>query len=124
MRKCLVLLLLLATPALGQAQKPVALTYQISTSDAAHHRLHVTIQLPEGPDRRELQLPVWNALYYVRDFSQYILNLTAVDRKKQPLEIRAINPSRWRLSGAAQGATIEYDFLAELPAPFGTVADA
>jgi predicted metalloprotease with PDZ domain len=122
MRRCLSLLLLLASCALAQTPKP-ALSYQINTSEAAHHRLHVTIHLPEGPDQRELQLPVWNALYQVRDFAQYVVNLSATDPQKQPLAIRAINPSRWRLSGAARGATIEYDFIAELPLPFGTVAD-
>ena len=126
MRRTLSLLACLFIPIFAAAQMPKAagVAYSIDTRDAAHHRLHVTIQLPEGPDQRELQMPVWNALYYVRDFSQYVLNLTATDRQKHPLPLRAITSSRWRLAGAAQGATIEYDFIAELPPPFGTVADA
>ena len=115
---------LISISAAAQAPKAAGLSYSIDTHDAAHHRLHVTIQLPEGPDQRELQLPVWNALYYVRDFSQYVLNLSATDRQKHPLPLRAITPSRWRLTGAAPGAIIDYDFIAELPPPFGTIADA
>ena len=39
--------------------------------------------LPEGSAQRELQLPVWNALYQVRDFAQYV-NWVQRERSRRP----------------------------------------
>ena len=43
------------------------------------------IILPAGAAQRELQLPVWNALYQVRDFAQYVNWVRAKDRAGSPL---------------------------------------
>src|SRR5262249_35540596 len=54
----------------GAAFLPIR--YTIALIDLSAHELHVTVALPCGADERDLQLPVWNALYQVRDFSQYV----------------------------------------------------
>ena len=38
-----------------------------------------------GPAERELELPVWNALYQIRDFSQFVNWVRAKDRAGRPL---------------------------------------
>jgi len=79
----------------------------------------VQMILPAGSADRELQLPVWNALYQVRDFAQYINWIRAKDRAGKPLPLDEINDSRWRLQGAANGAIVEYQIYTDSPGPFG-----
>lgn len=47
-------------------QTPVR--YTVSLADPASHLVHVQLILPGGARSSQLQLPVWNALYQVRDF--------------------------------------------------------
>ena len=44
--------------------------------------------LGPGASERDLQLPVWNALYQVRDFSQYVNWVRARTGAGQPLPVR------------------------------------
>ena len=73
--------------------------YTISLVSPAQHLVEVQIQLPEGSSQRELQLPVWNALYQVRDFAQYVSWIRAKDRAGRPLTVRELDKSRWQISG-------------------------
>ncbi|HEV2733093.1 MAG TPA: PDZ domain-containing protein [Terriglobales bacterium] len=93
--------------------------YTIALTDLAAHRVHVTITLPPGAAERDLQLPVWNALYQVRDFSQYVNWVRAKNHQGGALPIRLLDKSRWHVSGAANGAEVEYEILAVLPGPYG-----
>ena len=110
---CLVLLLVALSPC-------YAITaYNISLTNPELHLVQVQIILPAGSAERDLQLPVWNALYQVRDFSQYVNWVRAKDRAGRPLAVRLVNPSRWQITGAEQGAIVEYEIFADSPAPFG-----
>ena len=71
------------------------------------------------PAQRELQLPVWNALYQVRDFAKYVNWVRAKDRAGRALAVRALNPSRWQIIGAEGGAVVEYQIFVDSPGPFG-----
>ncbi len=77
------------------------------------------IILPPGAASRELQLPVWNALYQVRDFAQFVNWIRAKDRAGNSLPIRQANDSRWQLEGAAEGAIVEYQIYVDSFGPFG-----
>ena len=46
--------------------------YTVSLVNPDQHLVEVQIILPAGSAQRDLQLPVWNALYQVRDFAQYV----------------------------------------------------
>ena len=58
----------------------VGVSYTISFVNLEQHLAHVQMILPAGRPTRELQFPVWNALYQIRDFSQYINWIRAKDR--------------------------------------------
>jgi predicted metalloprotease with PDZ domain len=107
----------IALPADAQAAAPVV--YTISLASPAQHLVNVQVLLPEGAARRELQLPVWNALYQVRDFAQYVNWVQAKDRTGRPLAVRELDKSRWQISGAAGGVVVEYQIFADTPGPFG-----
>ena len=93
--------------------------YTVSLVNPEEHLIEVQILLPQGSAQRELQLPVWNALYQVRDFSQYVNWVRAKDRAGRPLQIRLINKSCWQIEGAQDGAIVQYQEFADSPAPFG-----
>jgi predicted metalloprotease with PDZ domain len=116
-------LILLCLPGAQGFQSP-AVHYTVSLANPASHRVHVRIEIPPGAAQRELQLPVWNALYQVRDFSQYVTWLKATDAHHRPIPSEVIDKSRWRVTDAENGAAIEYEILADQPGPYGAQLNA
>ena len=114
----LVLISLLTLGPLCPAQSP-PVSYEISLSSPDQHLVEVHVILPAGASHRELQLPVWNALYQVRDFSQYINWIHAKDRAGHPLVVRELDKSRWQIQSAEGGAIVDYQIYADSPGPFG-----
>jgi predicted metalloprotease with PDZ domain len=92
--------------------------YTLSLANPEKHLVQVTIDMPPGPNERELQLPVWNALYQVRDFSHY-LNWIRADLGNKPLPLIQVNKSRWKISGAENGARIQYEVFSDDAGPYG-----
>ncbi len=103
--------------AVAQSSAPIA--YDISLANPEQHLIEVKLSLPAGEQRRELQLPVWNALYQIRDFAQYVNWVRAKDLAGRSLTVRALDKSRWQVDGAQAGATVDYQIYAESPGPFG-----
>jgi predicted metalloprotease with PDZ domain len=99
---------------------PATTNYAVSLTNPEQHLVEVQIILPEGSAQRDLQLPVWNALYQVRDFAQYVNWLRAKDRSGRPLPVQEINDSRWRIAEAQGGAVIEYQIYVDSFGPFGS----
>ena len=114
-RSLLAAVLICCTPAL--AQSPIR--YSVSLANPEKHLVDVTMDLPAGAPMRELQLPVWNALYQVRDFSQFMNWIRAEDGSGHTLPLNPVTASRWQLQGAASGARVKYEIFADSPGPFG-----
>lgn len=91
--------------------------YTVSLAKASMHLVDVQIDLPPGAAERDLQLPVWYALYQVRDFSQYI-NWVRI-AGAPAATIRMLDKSRWHISGAETGAKIYYEVFSNDPEPYG-----
>jgi predicted metalloprotease with PDZ domain len=96
-----------------------ATDYTISLVNPAQHLVEVQISMSQGSSQRELQLPVWNALYQIRDFAQYVNSIRATDRAGRPLSVRELETSRWQVSGAEGGAIVDYQIYADSFGPFG-----
>jgi predicted metalloprotease with PDZ domain len=111
------MLLLLLVP-LAAAQAP-SVSYSVSLDNPEQHLVQVQITVPPGTATRELQLPVWNALYQVRDFAQYVNWVRAKDRSGKALPLRELDKSRWEIRGAENGALVEYQIYADSAGPFG-----
>lgn len=92
--------------------------YTISLANPEKHLIAVTIDVPPGAGERELQLPVWNALYQVRDFSQY-MNWIRAESAGKPLSLMQLNKSRWKIIGAENGARVQYEMFSDLSGPYG-----
>jgi len=106
-------------PKTGFAGGPAPIEYTVKLADPRSHLLHVRIHLPEGSAERDLQLPVWNALYQVRDFTQYVVSVSSHAPTGQALLLRKLDKTTWRIFGTQPGADFEYDIIAGLPGPFG-----
>jgi predicted metalloprotease with PDZ domain len=113
------ILAVLAIASSARAQQSAAIAYTIMLSSPEQHLVEVQIALLEGADQRELQLPVWNALYQIRDFSQYVNWVRAKDRAGHAITVRELDKSRWQISGASHGALVEYQMFVDSPGPFG-----
>ena len=111
-----------------QLRQPAAVRYIISLVGTSQHLVHVKILLEPGAPERDLQLPVWNALYQVRDFAQYVSWVRAQSHSGRPLPVRKLDKSQWHVGGyeasAEGGAEIEYEIFADLPGPFGAQLNA
>src|SRR5215470_16726379 len=101
------------------ADSPPTVRYTLSLANAATHQLHVKISIPAGMNEREMQLPVWNALYQVRDFAQYINWVKATNNSGNALAIRKIDKTTWQIDGANEGGVLEYEITADNPGPYG-----
>lgn len=104
---------------LTSATQPGAVAYTIDISSPEQHLLEVHLVVQAGSAQRELRLPVWNALYQVRDFAQYINWIHAKDRAGHPLAVREEDKSRWQVEGAESGAIVDYQIYVDSPGPFG-----
>jgi predicted metalloprotease with PDZ domain len=104
---------------LALSPSQAATTYTVSLTNPVEHLIEVQILLPAGPAQRDLQLPVWNALYQVRDFAQYVNWVRAKDRAGRTLDVSQLDKSRWQVTGTESGAVVEYQIFVDSPGPFG-----
>jgi predicted metalloprotease with PDZ domain len=105
---------------------PVApgIRYTVSLAGYQDHLLHVQLALPGGEAQRKVQLPVWNALYQVRDFSQYVNWIRAKERSGNALTVRKIDKATWQIEGTSDGAVVEYEIVADQSGPYGAQVNA
>lgn len=109
---------------LQSAQADDAVRYTVTLFNLDQHLLHIKVQIPPGQDEHDLQLPVWNALYQIRDFAQYVNWIRASALNGRALDVHELNESRWHISGAQEGAVVEYEIYADSPEPFGAQVNA
>ena len=109
----------LTITSLATAQSPAPIGYTIILDSPEQHLIEVQMILPPGAPVRELQLPVWNALYQIRDFGQYVNWIRAKDRSGRAISVAQLNKSRWQIEGAEAGAIVDYQIYVDSPGPFG-----
>jgi predicted metalloprotease with PDZ domain len=61
---------------------------------------------------------VWNALYQVRDFVQYV-NWVKANSAGTALPIHKLDKTTWQIEGAQAGTIVEYEIFADDPGPYG-----
>jgi len=93
--------------------------YTISLAAYQEHLLHIQLELPAGAAQRQVQLPVWNALYQVRDFSQYVNWIKTKRPGGEALAIHKVDKNTWQIEDAGEGAVVEYEVFADQPGPYG-----
>ena len=117
-RRVFLFLLLLAVAAFAQSDADQVF-YTVSLANRATHLVHVTVRIPKTQaSSHTLILPVWNALYQVRDFSQYVTSFKAHDDAGRSLPIKVVDKTTWRVESPGP-FVFEYDILADNAGPFG-----
>jgi predicted metalloprotease with PDZ domain len=97
--------------------------YAISLSHPERHIFGITMRIPAVRDQVTLQMPAWNALYQIRDFSSHMMQLSAKDDEGHLLPVRKLDKQTW--SVAAKGAvTVTYPILWDDPGPFASQLNA
>jgi predicted metalloprotease with PDZ domain len=119
--KRLAFILILAAAAAAHAAAPpqISVDYTVSLRDYDRHLAYVRMQLAGSAAERDIQLPVWNALYQIRDFAQYVRYVRAADPNGRPLVVRKMDKTTWRVFGAQDGAFVDYLVYCDLPGPYG-----
>jgi predicted metalloprotease with PDZ domain len=108
-----------AVCALGGA-KPCAatITYEVSVARPQQHLFHVTMTIPDVHGEVLVQIPAWNALYQIRDFSSHIQQVEALaGTTKAPVE--KVDKQTWRVRGDGTVA-IRYATYWDDAGPFAT----
>jgi len=122
-----VLLWLAALLSTAQAATPVR--YTVSLANPERHVFQVTMVLDAGSSRLvDVRLPVWDALYQVRDFSQFVSEVRAGPNA----QVEKIEKSAWRVTlelpegSGPRPSTIElrYRVFANRSGPFGLQLDS
>ena len=104
--------------------KPEATEYFISLSDASTHVAHVSIRLHGTGRGTILNMPVWNALYQVRNFAANVEAVTARDERGQTLNVSHSGTSQWEFDARESCTVVSYDIYLDMPGPFGSLLDA
>ena len=93
--------------------------YTVSVLHPERHILGVTMRIPNVRERVTLQMPAWNALYQIRDFSAHMMQVTAKDDEGHPLPLRKLDKQTWSVT--ANGAvTVSYPIVWDEPGPFAS----
>jgi predicted metalloprotease with PDZ domain len=93
--------------------------YTVSISHPEKHIFGVTMRIPKVRDQVTLQMPAWNALYQIRDFSSHMLQVTAKDEEGHPLTLRKLDKQTWSVS-ANGTVTVSYPIFWDEPGPFSS----
>lgn len=97
------------------------INYEVSLKDGATHYADVKVTFNGGNDA-QIQLPVWNATYMVRDFAVHVGQVKA-SILGTPVPVIAKDKNTWQLNPAGHPfkgpVTFEYHILLSDPGPFG-----
>jgi len=96
-------------------------SYSIKLADVDRHLLHITMRLEPTSPGLQVQLPVWNAIYQVRDFAEHLNWLHASDAQNRPVQVRKLNKTTWAVPNAT---TIDYEIVVGEPGPFSAELNA
>ena len=100
------------------APSRTAIRYEVSLAHPEQHLFHVTMTIPNVNGEVEVEIPAWNALYQIRDFSSHIQHVEAsVGSAKAFAE--KVDKQTWRVT--ARGTiTVRYDTYWDETGPFAT----
>lgn len=96
--------------------------YEVSLAHPEQHVFHITMEIPEVSGEVTVQLPAWNALYQIRDFSSHLRQVQAfVENISTPLV--KIDKQTWKVAGNGT-IKLEYSAYWDEPGPFSTQLNA
>ena len=92
--------------------------YEISLDHPESHLFHVTMDVPDVEGELTIQMPAWNALYQIRDFSSHVQQVEArAGTEKLPME--KVDKQTWKIHGSGT-IRIDYATYWDEPGPFAS----
>jgi predicted metalloprotease with PDZ domain len=114
MRRLLSLLAVMVAAAAPSARATIS--YSISLANPEKHLFHVTMSIPDVSGDVTVQMPAWNALYQIRDFSAHLQRVEAfVGASSAPIE--KLDKQTWRITGTG-AVTVRYATYWDEAGPF------
>src|SRR5450759_2817619 len=104
--------------------QPEPTEYFVSLANPAEHVAHVSIRLPQGEGTRTLAMPVWNALYQVRNFAANVEDVRAQDASGAAATVRNTRTIEWNITAPPGCVVVSYDVHLDVPGPFGSSLSA
>jgi predicted metalloprotease with PDZ domain len=109
--------------ALGWASPSWAtILYEVSIKHPQDHLFHVTLTIPDVSGEVTVQIPAWNALYQIRDFSSHIQQVEAFEGNAKA-SIEKIDKQTWLIKGHGT-ITVRYATFWDDVGPFATQLNA
>ena len=93
--------------------------YAVSVAHPERHLFGVTMRVPNVHNRVTLQMPAWNALYQIRDFSSHMMQVSARDETGSSLPIVKLDKQTWQVTGNGT-VTVSYPIYWDEPGPFSS----
>jgi len=117
-------LLLLFPILLGsqQVDRPQSVHYTISLAHPEQHLFHITVFIPDVHGSVTLQMPAWNALYQIRDFSAHVREVQ-FGFGLHPQQAEKVDKQTWRVQGDGM-VLVSYVTYWDEPGPFATQLNA
>jgi predicted metalloprotease with PDZ domain len=95
------------------------IAYTVAISHPERHVLGVKMRIPNVRDQVTLQMPAWNALYQIRDFSSHMMRVTATDAEGRALPLRELDKQTWTIP-ANGSVTVSYPIYWDEQGPFNS----
>jgi predicted metalloprotease with PDZ domain len=92
--------------------------YTVSLAHPERHIFHVSMEIPDVSGEVTVQMPAWNALYQIRDFSAHVRAVEAFVGSNQTI-IEKLDKLTWRIKGNGT-VTVRYGSYWDEPGPFAT----
>ena len=103
--------------ALGSSSK-ATIHYLVSLEHPERHLFHVTMSIPDVPGEVIVQMPAWNALYQIRDFSSHVQQVEAFAGSEKVLPEK-LDKQTWRVKGNGS-IKISYATYCDEAGPFAS----
>lgn len=104
--------------------QPQPTEYFVSLANPAEHIAHVSIRLRNSEPVLTLAMPVWNALYLVRNFAANVRDVRAQDAAGGVVDVSGIATSEWKIVAPPGCIVVSYAIQLDVPGPFGSLLDA
>jgi predicted metalloprotease with PDZ domain len=118
-RVLIVCFLVCGFPSARAADNESKLDYTVTFVDAAQHRVHVQMSFNPETAGAEVQLPTWNALYQIRDFSKNLLAIKAATPDGDRLSVMQEDKTTWHIQPHPGWVLVDYDLMLDEAGPFG-----
>jgi predicted metalloprotease with PDZ domain len=98
------------------------IAYSVSAAHPEQHLFRIEMTIPNVAGEVILQMPAWNALYQIRDFSGHVERVEAL-AGAGPAACEKLDKQTWRVTGSGT-ITVRYAAYWDEPGPFATQLNA